>query len=523
MLKLKKEDFKKVQACTIRMMERHRPDQPEIDKGPLDVPEHYLAERMPYEATPIEPERAVVNVFVPAAYMEEGTCCGFDAKTAPIFFYVAGGAFRYHRLSFLDGHGDVSYTIAKALERGFVVICADYRGCADRMTNAEGKTLYPGVAPAQLVDLKAALRWARKNSDVIPGDFEKIVVHGISSGGAMTQLVSASGNTHRLDAELKEVGALDGRDDVKAAVPYCGPGDLEHADMAMNWYFGRYLYEPTMEEVFNPGKQAMESLPRVTHDADGKPVLRIDYKAQKNAYDCYDAYAKAYVDEFIVGELGLTEAQYIAEILNILVPSYQSYRATNPQDCTGDYFWWESYEDYLAQGNAPDPYYDKTLYPQSGYINFDLYRIWCADVAADVAKPTPAFDKLKIAEMPGSENALFGTRETGFANFTKLGAAQSELGIGTLPESVQRVVTNQNPLSYVPDAAADKAQLWSLRHGVLDGDIPFPLSFNLMRALRKAGKQAELVPLWKRRHLDCCKGEQDVAALLDCCMKLVEE
>lgn len=525
MLQLKKTDLIYVAAHELTLKSRLRPDEPEFDAGTMAVPAHYLAERVCYASHPIDPRRQVMNVFIPAAYLEGGRCHGYTAATAPVLLDVAGGAFRFHRLICLDGHGDAGCTVVEAMNRGFVVACPDYRGCADHQVDIDGDGApeYTGAAPAQLVDLKAAVRWLRHNAGVLPGDYDKIVVHGISSGGAMTQLVAASGNTHRLDRELAEIGALHERDDVKAAVPFCGPGDLEHADMAMNWYFGRYLYEPQMEEVFNPGKRMTELLPRVRRGPDGKPVLRVNYAAGQTAYDCYDPYAKAYVDEFIRGELGIAEKEYVAELVNCLVPSYLRYRAQHPADCANDYFWWNSYADYLAQGNPPDPFYDEKTYPQQGYIHFDLYRVWCADVAADVAKPTPAFDKIRAEEMPGSENALFGTPKIAAANFTRLGAAQSEVGNGTLEERVLRLVQNQNPLRYLEEPATAAAPVWRIYHGVLDGDIPLPLSFNLMRALQKTGRQASFHPLWKRRHLDCCKGEQDVSRLLDVCLWAAEQ
>lgn len=525
MQRLEKDSLTYVEKHELALKKRGRPDEPEVDAGTMEVPAHYFVERASYVEKPIDAQRQVMNVFIPAAYMEGKTCNGYTAKTAPVLLDIAGGAFRFHRLICLDGHGDAGCTVVEAMNRGFVVACPDYRGCADHNVDIDndGEPEYTGVAPAQLVDLKAAVRWLRFNSDVLPGDYDKIVVHGISSGGAMTQLISVSGNTKRFENELSRIGAVGGRDDVKAAIPFCGPGDLEHADMAMNWYFGRFIYEPKMEEVFNPGKGMNEELPRVSHDESGKPILRVDYAAGQTAYDCYDPYAKAYVDTFICGELGMTEKEYIAELVNILIPTYAQYRAQNPEDCRNDYFWWDSYEAYLAEGNPQDPYYDEKTYPKQGYIHFDLYRVWCADVGADVAKPTPAFDKIKAAEMPGSENALFGTEKTGVANFTDMGAANSEVGTGVVEERVRRLVRNQNPLSYTDGQDSDPAPIWRIYHGVLDGDIPFPLSFNLMRALKAAGKDVEFHPLWKRRHMDCCKGENDVKHLLDVCKEVADK
>jgi acetyl esterase/lipase len=51
-----------------------------------------------------------------------------------------------------------------------------------------------GKAPACIVDLKAAVRYLRRNHGLMPGGAERIVSHGTSAGGALSALFGATGN-----------------------------------------------------------------------------------------------------------------------------------------------------------------------------------------------------------------------------------------------------------------------------------------------------------------------------------------
>lgn len=449
----------------------------------VDVPEHYKYERIPYVSKIVDPKRQIMNIYFPAPYLNGGSVNGYTTKTAPVLFFVPGGGFRFHGL--MDAASDQLGVMA--LHRGFVLAAPDIRGCEDRYVDVDGdgQPEYTGTSPAQLVDLKAAIRFLRFNAKAgrLPGDFSKVVATGGSSGGAMTSLFATSGNTPRMKKYLEELGAADAPDNIQAAIPFCGPGDLIHADMAYDWIFGRFIYEADMVKSENMWG-FVEASPVIKRGANGTPIMKINYAAGETAYDHYTVYAKMFVDEYQKGELGLTEAEYVACYMGYLLPVYLKYRAENPEKCEKDYFYFDSYEAYLAAGNEKDPYYDEKAYPDGGYINFDLFRAYTARVAF---KGSPAFDKLKKAYMPKYENALFGDLKTGICNFTAYGAAHSDLGLGTLPEDVAQRAINQNPLSYIGDPACDCARHWYIGHGTLDGDIPITLSMDIAEKLKANG------------------------------------
>ncbi|RYE69531.1 MAG: hypothetical protein EOO81_08470, partial [Oxalobacteraceae bacterium] len=122
----------------------------------------------------------------------------------------------------------------QALAAGFVVVEPGARG----RTLVDGDGVYYGVAPAAIVDLKAAVRYIRFNQGHIPGNTEMIVSSGTSAGGALSALLGASGDSPLFAPFLAELGAADASDAVFAAGCWCPIADLEHADMAYEWNWG---------------------------------------------------------------------------------------------------------------------------------------------------------------------------------------------------------------------------------------------------------------------------------------------
>ncbi len=179
-----------------------------------------------------------LSIYAPAPYREESgalcyekNCGGYTAKTAPIIF--AGNAAGYLQMPHMWPAGPRS-AIPGYLAAGFVVVTAGNRG----RDSKDAKGNYVGRCPANLVDYKTAIRFIRHNRDEIPGDMDRIIVSGWSAGGAMSSLVSVSGDLPVYDPYLRENGAfMDESDAVYAAQIYCPIIDLEHASASYEWFF----------------------------------------------------------------------------------------------------------------------------------------------------------------------------------------------------------------------------------------------------------------------------------------------
>ncbi|MCD7715249.1 MAG: hypothetical protein LUI39_02200 [Lachnospiraceae bacterium] len=179
-----------------------------------------------------------LSIFVPAPYMKEGgeinpegNMNGFTAATAPVIMNNNSAGYMEMPHMWLGGPRCFG---PQYLERGFVYVTCGNRGRESK--DANGKRC--GKIPSNLVDLKTVIRFLRHNADVLPGDMEKIISVGWSAGGAMSSLLSVTGNNKNYDSYLEESGAfMEERDDVYAAQIYCPIIDLEHADLAYEWMF----------------------------------------------------------------------------------------------------------------------------------------------------------------------------------------------------------------------------------------------------------------------------------------------
>lgn len=188
-------------------------------------------------------------IYVPAAYFttdEEGQVTGIDhdavigsytADTAPIVYLNECGGWK----SSSPRSCDTSY-----IEQGMIYVTA---GARSRDAMSEDGTVHTGKAPTQMADLKSGIMALRANTDVIPGDKEKIVSIGTSGGGQMSSILGASGDMPEYYAYLYEAGALgvtkntDGTyesaipDHIYGAQLYCPIADIENADLAYAWWW----------------------------------------------------------------------------------------------------------------------------------------------------------------------------------------------------------------------------------------------------------------------------------------------
>jgi len=134
---------------------------------------------------------------------------GVTSKRLAIIHLFGGG--------FFTGNKGAGYIIndAKALgNRGYTSISANYR------LQSQGKW------PAQIHDVKAAIRWTRANAGKLGVDADKIVVAGYSAGG-MLSLMAAGTNGK---PELEGTGGTPGvSSDVNASI---GVYPLASAEMA---------------------------------------------------------------------------------------------------------------------------------------------------------------------------------------------------------------------------------------------------------------------------------------------------
>lgn len=108
--------------------------------------------------------------------------------------------------------------IIKAAERGYVAVAVDYRLISVKEND---KTKY--LFPAQVYDVKCAVRWLRANAKKYKIDPNRIGAVGWSSGGHLALMLGLTDSSHGLEGEC---GNSKFSSRVQAVVNLAGPTEL---------------------------------------------------------------------------------------------------------------------------------------------------------------------------------------------------------------------------------------------------------------------------------------------------------
>lgn len=335
-----------------------------------------------------------------------------------------------------------------ALAAGYVVVTPGVRGWDNQ--SADGR--YFGKAPAAIVDLKAAVRYLHYNSATIPGNENWIISFGCSAGGALSALLGASGNQNQYQAYLDKIGAAKASDAIFASACYSPITDLEHADGAYEWMFGK---EPLQGSLVNQ-KQSKELVKQF-----GNYLDRLQLQG--------------------VGGYGvLTTANYRQYLKSrYLIPAL---------------------EHYLNGLTHDDQKIYLDLHPWIRWDGQHAQFTW-ADFVADMGrlKGMPAFDTLDLS---APENKLFGSEYVDANHFSEyaLRQATNNTHAALTPQMVQ-LTQMMNPMTFLlKNKQSGVAQYWWLRTGAKDNNTSPTVLANLAADLVEHGKQVNAAYFWEGGH-----------------------
>jgi acetyl esterase/lipase len=128
----------------------------------------------------------------------------------PAVLVIHGGAWRQ------GNKADVRPILPQFVEHGFVAISPEYRFCPQN------------AFPAQIHDVKAAVRWLKVNAKKYRINPDRIGAMGFSAGGHLAMMLGLTSPNDGLEGDVS-AGAPDSR--VKAVVNYFGPTDLAAKDI----------------------------------------------------------------------------------------------------------------------------------------------------------------------------------------------------------------------------------------------------------------------------------------------------
>lgn len=434
-----------------------------------------------YCAKPVDPIQKM-NIYVPEIYYHKGEMNGYRLNTAPILIPNSVGGYMPGRISMpdLNGRLQIPNVVFEGLHHGYIVVCPGIRGRSSGikdMEHPDENDKWVGRAPALLVDMKAAIRYLRRNRTVIPGDTERIITSGTSAGGALSAMTGVSGNSKDFAPYLEAIGAAEERDDVFASNCYCPIHNLENADAAYEWLFcGRDDFHRSKSVIIDGERH---HVPVVGVMSEKQIALSHELKAMFPAY---------------VNSLALKNPEN-GEPLTLDADGNGSFRDyVGQQVLKSANKELKSHATLLLPVTLPVP---GSEVEKQAYLTFENGTAVGLDwdgftKGITRMKSTPAFDELALRS---PENEEFGTEEIFAQHFTEFSHRHSEVD-GTLadPEIVKLI----NPLTYI--GRADTTRNWRIRHGSYDRDTALAIPVILAVLLENSGCQVDFALPWGVPH-----------------------
>lgn len=167
---------------------------------------------------------------------------------APLVVYVHGGAWR------AGSKSDVP--IAPLLAHGFAIASVDYRLSTE------------SPFPAQVHDIKAAIRFLRGKAELFHLNAACIAIIGSSAGGHLAALVGVTNGVKELEGAVGD--HLTQSSDVQCIVSYYGASNLQTI-LAQSTDFGRRMRVPALKLLLGGTPDEKPELARLA-----SPVAHID-------------------------------------------------------------------------------------------------------------------------------------------------------------------------------------------------------------------------------------------------------
>lgn len=477
----------------------------------------YYALDVVYCANPVAPEVQHMIIYAPEAYMTkqtDGTIAlnkdgkvtnsfgaTYTADTAPIIYTNKSGGYT---------GGETQDAAIAYLKQGFVQVSAGARGKETQDANGQ----FIGQFPLVVVDLKAGIRFLKANKDSVPGNPDRIISHGYSSGGAMSTMLGASGNAKLFDKYLKEMGAAEAGDDIFIALCYCPITNLDSSEAAFEW-FQRANKEYTLFNAMGGGTWKLgENALGGAHEAKMVDIM----------YAWYVDYVRSL--GFDLGEDGRSGTYYTG-----LVECYEKAIAEYLVRFDAlDYTKHEStdaYLEYLRQEKSADT-----------WLDWDK-ETKCAKIVGLDEMISSCFIRRKMCPSMDSynyksnENGAFVTPDGTRVHFSPLvrdtlGKLAAEYPYAAeLYETYKNEVTPEaeamlaimSPVNYIIRDGAEwkstHAPYFRFRNGGNDADHGFPAAWLTHNALlSRTDVTSEIAVVWERPHCAAEYDDQDLFAYI---------
>lgn len=166
-------------------------------------------------------------------YLPSATTQPAEHGRRPLVLFMHGGAWMIGDKAWMRGgtHMQLEQLLQLLLQHGYAVASVNYRLTPE------------AIFPAQMDDVKAAVRYLRAHAATYGLDPARIAVAGESAGAHLAQLLATTADEPSLEGDLGNVGVSSR---VKAAVSYYGIADLRHlaAERVEQGCPHPWLYDP---------------------------------------------------------------------------------------------------------------------------------------------------------------------------------------------------------------------------------------------------------------------------------------
>ena len=454
-----------------------------------------------YCANPADASYENLGIYIPGAYMvgtENGngtyTCeinpsgrvGAYTAETAPMVIPVNTPG--YSAMAAPSGYDS---STAVYTEAGFIYVHA---GCRGRDAGA----------PAGVADLKAAIRYIRYNSDLIPGSTDRLFTFGMSGGGAQSALLGATGDSELYTPYLETIGAVSGNSDaVTGSMCWCPITDLDYADEAYEWNMGvsRTGLSEEMQQI-----------------SDGLAIAYAHYINELGLKD--EAGNVLFLSESTEGiyQSG-SYYEYLKEVIETSLNHFLediTFPYTNQSSKPSGIALSDTYEtaqDYIDALNADHVWiYYNSIYNTAKIKSVEDFVAACKKAS----KSLGAFDQLDGGQI---ENTLFGYGDGKGAHFDAVlaGLLKGTEYEGGYLEDLERVDALGNtvagrlnmykPLYYLSQhydghKTSTVAPYWRIRTGINQSDTALSTEVNLALALRAYGVEVDFETVWGQGHVE---------------------
>ncbi len=468
-------------------------------------------------------------IYVPANYLScssssskytctvnsNGSVGSYTASTAPIVMPINTAGYSAQKATTSYSYNGLSDYLSK----GLIYV---YAGCRGRH---EGES-YNSGAPWGVTDLKAAIRYIRYNSDLIPGDKDSIFSFGHSGGGAQSCLLGITGDSDLYTPYLTEIGAAltdsSGNtisDAIKGSQCWCPITNLDTADMAYEWNMGQYV---------SSGTRASDTFTKKLSDD-----LSEQFVSYINELGLKDDDGNTLTLSTTTSNSG-TYYNYLKSVIetslnNFLEDTTFPYTPSSSEQGDGGFgggrrrlTTYNSVSDYISSLNSDEEWITYDSSSNTATISsVGSFVTHCKSPTKDVG----AFDSLSKSQ---AENKLFGINST--YSTSHFDEYMSELlssntyssysdwdsnypsdyandlqKVDSLGKTVLYRSKMYNPLYYLLNYydgynTSNVASYFRINTGIAQGDTANVVEMNLALALKNFGKNVEFTTVWEEGH-----------------------